>query len=101
MKTKHRESDKFCNEWCNPVRFPDLIKDGKWTFNSSAAEMTNAWFGGFKAVVREMRVDKYNFFLDEMIKQRNRLIVAELCKRHAHPIQIPRIDLLSTESSDV
>ena len=94
MKTKHRESDNFCNEWCNPARFPDLIDNGKWCFNSSAAEMTNAWFGGFKAIVRDMRVDRYNFFLDEMIKQRNRLIISDLQKRHARPYQVPREDLL-------
>jgi len=100
MKMKHRESDTFCNELCNPALFPDLIKDGKWTFNSSAAEITNAWFGGFKAIVWEMRVDRYNFFLDEMIKQRNRLTVADLRKRHEHPFQIPRRSLLGTGPED-
>ena len=37
--------------------FPDLIVNDKWRFNSSAAEVTNAWFGGFQSIVREMRVD--------------------------------------------
>jgi hypothetical protein len=74
--------------------FPDLIVNNKWRFNSSAAEVTNAWFGGFQSIVREMRVDRYNFFLDEMIKRRNRMIVADLRKRHARPYEIPRSDLL-------
>ena len=95
MKTKHKESDEFCNTFCNPARFPDLIQNGKWRFNSSAAEITNVWFGGYQALVREMRVDRYNFFLDEMIKRRNRVIVKDLQKRHARPYQIPRCDLLS------
>ena len=94
MKTKHKESDEFCNTFCNPARFLDLIQNGKWWFNSSAAEMTNVWFGGYQALVREMQVDRYNFFLDEMIKHRNRVIVKDLQKRHAHPYQIPRCDLL-------
>lgn len=95
MKSKHKESDDDCNRWCNPARFPSLIVDNKWRFNSSAAEITNTWFGGFQSMVREMRVDRYNFFLDEMIKRRNRTTVIDLARRHAHPYQIPRIDLLS------
>jgi hypothetical protein len=63
-----------------PALFPDLTEDGKWRFNSSAAEMTNVWFGGYQALVRDMRVDRYNFFLDEMIKHRNRMIVHDLQK---------------------
>ena len=43
-KTKHKETDMFCGQYCNAARFPDLVKNGKWRFNSSAAEMTNAWF---------------------------------------------------------
>ncbi|KAK7676519.1 hypothetical protein QCA50_020537 [Cerrena zonata] len=68
MKSKHKESDEFCGRWCNPAHFPDLMVNDKWCFNSSAAEMTNAWFGGFQGIVREMRVDWYEFFLDEMIQ---------------------------------
>jgi hypothetical protein len=95
MKSKHKESDDFCNQWCNPALFPDLIEDGKWRFNSSAAEMTNVWFGGYQALVRDMRVDRYNFFLDEMIKRRNRMIVHDLQKRGKQPYQIPCSELLS------
>lgn len=95
MKTKHKESDDKCNRLCNPALFKDLIVDNKWRFNSSAAEITNAWFGGFQSMVREMQVDRYNFFLDEMIKRRNRMTVHELTRRHARPYQIPLVDLLT------
>ncbi|KAF7968972.1 hypothetical protein HWV62_28773 [Athelia sp. TMB] len=95
MKTKHKESDGDCNRLCNPALFKDLMVDDKWRFNSSAAEITNAWFGGFQSMVREMRVDRYNFFLDEMIKRRNRTTVKDLFRRHARPYQIPILDLLA------
>lgn len=48
--------------------------------------MTNAWFGGFQALVREMREDRYNFFLDEMVKQRNRMTVRDLVNRGTNPL---------------
>ena len=85
----------FCGLNCNPAMFPDLVKDGKWRFNSSAAEMTNAWFGRFQPVVREMREDRFDFFLDEMIKLKNRLIVKDLERRGAVPYQVPREVLLA------
>ncbi|RPD69138.1 hypothetical protein L226DRAFT_548234 [Lentinus tigrinus ALCF2SS1-7] len=88
-KTKHKETDMFCAQYCNAAQFPDLLKDGKWRFNSSAAEMTNAWFGGFQAMVREMRECRYDFFLDEMILIRNRIITADLVKARAHPLEVP------------
>ena len=88
-KTKHKETDMFCGQYCNAARFPDLVKNGKWRFNSSAAEMTNAWFGGFQAMVREMREARYDFFLDEMILIRNRIITEDLNKAHAHPLEVP------------
>ncbi|KAF8575249.1 hypothetical protein K439DRAFT_1649592 [Ramaria rubella] len=82
---KHKQSDRFCQENCNPALFPELYVDGKWVFNLSIAEQTNVWFRGFLAIVREMAAVCFSFFLDEMIKQQNRYIVAELeCKGH-HP----------------
>ncbi|KAI0310867.1 hypothetical protein OF83DRAFT_1252236 [Amylostereum chailletii] len=95
MKTKHKETDAFCGQYCNPAMFPDLVVNGRWWFNTSAAEMTNAWIGGFGAIVREMRPDRYDFFLDEMIKHRNRMIVDDLRERDAYPFEIPRSLLLS------
>lgn len=95
FKCKHKESDLECGRTCNPLLWPELrTDDGKWRFNSSAAEMTNAWFGGFKAIAREMQADRYDFFLDEMIKRRNRLIVKDLERRGQRPYGIPRESLI-------
>ncbi|KDQ51461.1 hypothetical protein JAAARDRAFT_62514 [Jaapia argillacea MUCL 33604] len=91
MKAKHKESDMFCGMNCNPANWPALTTaEGKWRFNSSASEITNAWFGGFQ-------VDRYNFFLDEMIKLRNELIIVELRQRKLCPYNIPREELLSAK----
>lgn len=94
FKSKHKESDVECNEYCNPYKWAELRTDeGNWRFNSSAAEQANAWFGGYQSIVREMQVDRYNFFLDEMLKRRNRLIVRDLEDNFA-PYHIPRHILL-------
>lgn len=95
FKCKHKESDAFCGTFCNPLLWPELQEEGKWRFNSSAAEQTNAWMGGFRAIVREMRPDRYNFFLDEMIKRRNRIVVSSLLARQQQPWRIDRSILLS------
>ncbi len=85
-KSKHKKSDTFCQEHCNPANYAELkTLDGKWFFNSSAAEQVNRWFGGFAAIVREMLPVKYDFFLDEMIMRRNRIIHAGLERRGKHP----------------
>lgn len=84
-KTKHKDSDDFCNQHCNAAQWPELFSQEGWVFNSSAAEMTNAWLGGFQAMVREMRAARYDFFLDEVVKWRNRLIVEELSRSGAQP----------------
>ena len=60
--------------------------------------MTNAWFAGFRAIAREVRQDRYDFFLDEMIKQRNRFTVSELKRRGHAPWNIPRESLLGFNS---
>ncbi|EIN06762.1 hypothetical protein PUNSTDRAFT_115259 [Punctularia strigosozonata HHB-11173 SS5] len=94
FKLKHKESDNFCSTRCNPAQWPELMADGKWQFNMSAAEQTNAWFGGFQAIVREMQVDRYNFFLDEMIRRRNELTYMQLKEKGNAPYFIPRSTLL-------
>jgi hypothetical protein len=79
FKCKHAESDDFCQQNCNPHAFPELLgEEGGWFFNSSIAEQTNVWLGGYHSICREMLVDKYNFFLDEMIMLRNKMTVAKL-----------------------
>lgn len=95
FKCKHKESDVDCGKYCNPYIWQELrTPDGEWRFNSSAAEQTNAWFGGFQAIVREMNVEQYELFLDEMIKRRNRIIVKDLERRGKSPHLIPREELL-------
>jgi hypothetical protein len=87
FKSKHSVTDTFCQVHCNPAAFPELISDdGKgWYFNSSIAEQTNVWIGGYHSICREMLVDKYNFFLDEMILRRNSLTRARLEKQGHSP----------------
>ena len=55
-----------------------MTPQGGWYFNSSAAEQTDAWLGGYQAVRRELSVGKYNFFLDEMIMRRNKITLQKL-----------------------
>jgi hypothetical protein len=67
--------------------YPELMgPDGKtWFFNTSAAEQTNVWFGGYHSMCREMTAVKFNFFLDEMIRLRNQLTVAKLEAQGHYP----------------
>ena len=89
MKSNHKGTDAYCGYHCNPARFPELMDGNKWRFNSSAAEMVNSWFDGFSSMVREMREDRYDFFLDEMVKQCNSTTVVDLDNRSCHPYLIP------------
>lgn len=99
FKSKHKESDVDCGKYCNPAIWPELqTPEGGWRFNSSAAEQANAWIGGYQAVVREMQMDRYEFFLDEMIKRRNRALVKDLKRKAKAPYRIPREVLLGTDS---
>lgn len=83
---KHSESDTFCQQNYNPHAFPELMHDdGGWYFNSSIAEQTNVWLGGYHSMCHEMLVDKYNFFLDEMIAKKNRMTKAKLVKGGMNP----------------
>ncbi|KAF8222056.1 hypothetical protein L208DRAFT_1324528, partial [Tricholoma matsutake] len=40
-------------------------------FNLLIAEQTNVWLGGYHSICCKMVIDKYHFFLDEMIMRRN------------------------------
>ncbi|KAG1727916.1 hypothetical protein EDD22DRAFT_789206 [Suillus occidentalis] len=73
FKCKHSQTDKFCQENCNPEAFPELHSDdGKgWRFNSSVAEQMNNWFGKYHPITQEMLAHKFNFFCDELILRRN------------------------------
>lgn len=78
---KHSEKDTYCQENCNPAAFPKLKNDtGGWYFNSSVAEQMNAWIGGYHSICRKMLVDKFNFFLDEMVIRHNRRTLTKLQK---------------------
>ncbi|KAF7297871.1 hypothetical protein HMN09_01007900 [Mycena chlorophos] len=61
---KHKKEGIECSVHCNPRLFPELLgENGKaWFFNSSVAEQTNVWLGGFHSILREMGAVKYNFF---------------------------------------
>ncbi|KAF8218781.1 hypothetical protein L208DRAFT_1347395 [Tricholoma matsutake] len=55
FKSKHKETDEFCQKHCNPALWPELVDaDGKWVFNSSIAEQVNVWIGGYLAIVCDM-----------------------------------------------
>ncbi|KAJ7089594.1 hypothetical protein C8R44DRAFT_892286 [Mycena epipterygia] len=84
---KHKIGHTFCQEHCNPVSCPELMgPDGRtWFFNTSVAEQTNVWLGGYHAMCREMLPVKYSFFLDEMIRPRNQLTVAKLREEGQNP----------------
>ncbi|KZT62745.1 hypothetical protein CALCODRAFT_425601, partial [Calocera cornea HHB12733] len=90
-KTKHSEKDEYCGQHCNPLLFPDIydVKTKTWFFNSSAAEQTNVWFNGYHSIVHDMMGPRFDFFLDEMIKERNRFLVASLEKEGKNPHLIP------------
>jgi hypothetical protein len=85
FKSKHSETDLFCQTYCNPAGYPELLSPDGWYFNSSIAEQTNVWLGGYHSICREMLVDKYSFFLDEMIMRKNRLVRAKLEKEMHMP----------------
>jgi hypothetical protein len=85
FKSKHKETDAFCGMHCNPALWPELMTNGRWTFNSSAAEQTNVWMGGYLSITREMRSVFFNFFLDEMIRRRNEWNIRELERKGYNP----------------
>ncbi|KAI0047167.1 hypothetical protein FA95DRAFT_1492972 [Auriscalpium vulgare] len=92
FKSKHKETDEFCQTYCNPALWPELSDgEGNWIFNSSAAEQANVWMGGYLAMVREMLAYRYDFFLDEMIKRRNERIVERLDKQEMVPYHVPYV----------
>lgn len=87
---KHKATHDFHQEHRNPADYPELKgPDGKWFFNSSVAEQTNVWLGGYHSICHEMLPVKYNFFLDEMICLWNQQIVAKLAADGHHPRHAP------------
>ena len=62
-------------------------KTGKdeWFFNTSIAEQTNVWLGGFHTMCCEMHAVFYDFFLDEMIMMCNKVTRDRLAAQGFHP----------------
>ncbi|KAH9856809.1 hypothetical protein C2E23DRAFT_866135 [Lenzites betulinus] len=89
-KCKHKKSDEACSVHCNPYAFPAIRNtDDTWFFNSSIAEQTNVWLGGYHAIIREMASVKYDFFLDEMIKEKNKITLERLVHKGCVPSYRP------------
>ena len=79
----HKESDCFCRRWTDPNSFPQLkTQQGGWVFNSSAAELTNIWYGKFASICRNMSPVQYEFFLNEMVQLHNNWLCEKLEKRN-------------------
>ncbi|KAJ3524994.1 hypothetical protein NMY22_g10758 [Coprinellus aureogranulatus] len=86
FRNKHAVTHKYCQLHCNPASYPELMDEhGNWIFNTSIAEQTNAWLGGFFSICREMTATRYDFFLDEMIRLRNKAVLVCLQKAGANP----------------
>ncbi|KAK7020720.1 hypothetical protein VNI00_017620 [Paramarasmius palmivorus] len=85
--SKHKTTDNYCQTNCNPVNFPELLKeDGQsWYFNTSIAEQKNAWIGKFLPVVREMGAVFYEFFLNMMVFLHNEAQKEKLTKDGMEP----------------
>ena len=72
-----------------------MKEDGTgWWFNTSIAEQVNVWLGGYHSILQEMLPVKYDFFLDEMIRQRNVLTVEKLDADGHHPHHAPPLHIL-------
>ncbi len=63
FRNKHAVTHQYCQLNCNPAQYPELIdSSNSWFFNTSAAEQTNGWLGGYHSMCREMLPAKYDFF---------------------------------------
>jgi hypothetical protein len=69
------------------VGHPELLREGgkAWYFNSSIAEQTNVWLGGYHSICREMSQDRYEFFLDEMVARKNKITFERLREGGSNP----------------
>ena len=80
------------------LHFLKSYHNGTWCFNTSVCEQTNVWLGGYAAMLRDMEATRYTFFLDEMIKRRNRHVVGEL-ERKGHCTWFLPADILQVDNS--
>ena len=45
---KHQVMHEYCQKHCNPAMYKELLDEfGRWFFNTSVAEQTNAWLQGY------------------------------------------------------
>lgn len=90
---KHKITHEFCQKHCNPAKYPEMLNEnGEWYFNTSVAEQTNAWLGGYHSICREMLPAKFNFFLDEMIRLHNIEVLHKLDEAGHNPTAILQIE---------
>ncbi|KAG6824098.1 hypothetical protein H0H92_008013 [Tricholoma furcatifolium] len=90
FENKHSQKHEFCEKHCNPASWSELYKkSGEWVFNSSAAEQTNAWIGGYLPITRDMLAHRFEFFIDEMIKRRNETVITRLESQGRAPYLVP------------
>ncbi|KAI0310124.1 hypothetical protein OF83DRAFT_1071058, partial [Amylostereum chailletii] len=101
FKSKHKETDEFCQKHCNPAMFPELHDEkGNWYFNSSVAEQANVWIDGYLTIVRELLAYRFEFFLDEMIKRRNEILIEKLRSEGQAPYIVPSYATTPSRISD-
>jgi len=89
FKSKHKVTDIHCQLYCNPAAFPEQIQDDKWKINTSICEQTNRWIVGYQAILRDMEGTRFNFYLDKMVKRKNRFKVWDLEAKGFYPWHIP------------
>ena len=87
-KNKHKKNDVHCAFRCNPALYPDLRVGNKWRFNSSACEQQNRWIVKFAGILHEMREERYNFLLDEVMDIRNEKRYVELFEKNKCPYNL-------------
>lgn len=89
FRNKHAVTHTYCQLNCNPALYPELMDSfSGWFFNTSVAEQTNAWLGGYHSMCREMLPAKFDFFLDEMIRLRNIEVIKRLHQEGRHPCNL-------------
>jgi hypothetical protein len=52
------------------------------------------WFGRFQPIVRELRVDRFNFFLDQVILIHNENLLQDLTRKGKNTFNFGRETLL-------
>lgn len=80
FKSKHAKTDEFCQHYCNPAGHPELLGENgnAWYFNSSIAEQTNVWLGGYHSICQEITAVRYDFYLDQMVAQWNAMTLDKI-----------------------